>query len=74
MLDYLKLQRKLIICAKYQVNRMNGVKSGGECPIDSPPLMPSCQESIMDSCSCNVFEIMPFGANCNLNGIKKNLN
>ena len=22
--------RKLIICAKYQVNRMNGVKSGGE--------------------------------------------
>ena len=26
----IKVQRKLIACAKYQVNWMNGVKSGGE--------------------------------------------
>ena len=37
----MKLQRMLILCAKYQVNRMNGVKSRGG-PIDNPALMPSC--------------------------------
>ena len=40
-----KVQRKFIICVKYQVNRIYGVKSGGDgtdLPLSpSPPLMPS---------------------------------
>ena len=37
------------ICAKYLVNRMNGVKSRGEGSDSPPPLMPSC----------NFFYLMP---------------
>ena len=42
-IDILKVQRTLIICGKYHVNWVNGDKSRGEGPIDSPlpPLMPS---------------------------------
>ena len=38
---FLKVQRKLIICAK-KSSRMKSVESRGEGPIDPPPLMPSC--------------------------------
>ena len=41
----LKVQKKLIICAKYQVNQMNGVESrgkGSDYPPPPPPVIASC--------------------------------
>ena len=38
----LKAQRTLIICAKYLVNRMNGVKSRGEGSDWPPPALCLC--------------------------------
>ena len=39
----LKVQRKLIICAKYQVNQLNGAKSGEEGSDCLPPPPPALQ-------------------------------